>query len=156
MYPNRAITRTRGPARERVSLVPRVMHESIAVPRVRPPPGACGRPAAASRGAQGMPAQALLGLGADDLELLLLLGVEGGEKLLARVVEDRLDLGRDLVVHFVETQTGLVDHLLEGLALGLVEIETARQTAHDELLHALVGEPAPVEPVQREGRRSER
>src|SRR5437867_4411692 len=32
----------------------------------------------------------------------------------------------------------------------------AHQTAHDELLHAFVGEPAPLEPVQGEGRRPER
>src|SRR5882762_6685737 len=108
------------------------------------------------RGPQGMPAQPLLGLGTDDLELLLLPGVEGGAKLLAGVVQDRLDPGRDLVVHFVETQTGRVHDLLEPPALRLVQLETVRQASHDELLHALVGESAPTPAMQGEGRGPER
>src|ERR1041384_2806071 len=145
------MTRMRGPARERGSRVPSVMDESSALRPGRPQGGPAGRggPAIArgvrppgwrrgrgrsrapwkpaSRLSHPVTAHALLRLGADRLELRLLLGAEGGAELLARIVQDRLDPGRDLVVDLLQTEPRPVDDLLRGLALPCAQIQPACQ-----------------------------
>src|SRR5258706_8889566 len=94
--------------------------------------------------------QAVLRLGADLVQLRHLLGAQRGLDLVAGVVQDRVDARHHFVVDRLELQPRRVHHLLQREALCLVEIETTGETPHHELLGAIVGDAAVMQPVQAE------
>src|SRR6266699_3070102 len=100
--------------------------------------------------------QAVERLGADRVEPGALLRPQRGAQILAGLVDDGFDPGHDLGVDHLDLLVRPVRHLLENLALRVVEVETVGQTAHHETLHPLVREMPRAPAVQAERRRPER